>query len=241
MTDVPSPSRLRPAAWLLGLLMVLATVVAGSSPAQARAVPELVKVAITSVTPPTGDPKTPITIKGTVTNTSSVSMTWVQASFWRSQDEINDTRDLSDLLASPATVPVGMRWFREPNEASIFNITDPEANQTFKPGDTGSFSVTGTPAQMGLTSPNAVYAVGIHVQASPGNQPRRTVGRARVLTVLSDAHTSANLAPVIVLSAPPSRRIDGTFTDESLSDDITHRLKPCLLYTSDAADDCCRV
>lgn len=146
--------------------------------------------------------------------------------FWRSQDEINDTRDLSDLLASPATVPVGMRWFREPKEASIFNITDPEANQTFKPGDTGSFTVTGTPAQMGLTTPNAVYAVGVHVQASPGNQPRRTVGRARVLTVLSDAHTSANLAPVIVLSAPPSRRIDGTFTDESLSDDITRRLKP---------------
>ena len=226
MTDVPSPSRLRPAAWLLGLLMVLATVVTGSSPAQARTASELVKVAITSVTPPTGDPKTPITIKGTVTNTSSVSMTWVQASFWRSQDEINDTRDLSDLLASPATVPVGMRWFREPKEASIFNITDPEANQTFKPGDTGSFTVTGTPAQMGLTTPNAVYAVGVHVQASPGNQPRRTVGRARVLTVLSDAHTSANLAPVIVLSAPPSRRIDGTFTDESLSDDITRRLKP---------------
>ena len=72
MTDVPSPSRLRPAAWLLGLLMVLATVVAGSSPAQARAVPELVKVAITSVTPPTGDPKTPITIKGTVTNLSLI-------------------------------------------------------------------------------------------------------------------------------------------------------------------------
>lgn len=148
MTDVPSPSRLRPAAWLLGLLMVLATVVTGSSPAQARTASGLVKVAITSVTPPTGDPKTPITIKGTVTNTSSVSMTWVQTSFWRSQDEINDTRDLSDLLASPATVPVGMRWFREPKEASIFNITDPEANQTFKPGDTGSFTVTGTPAQM---------------------------------------------------------------------------------------------
>ncbi|GAE68517.1 hypothetical protein JCM18909_1661 [Cutibacterium acnes JCM 18909] len=29
-----------------------------------------------------------------------------------------------------------------------------------------------------------------------------------------------------MLSAPPSRRIDGTFTDESLSDDITRRLKP---------------
>ena len=56
MTDVPSPSRLRPAAWLLGLLMVLATVVTGSSPAQARTASELVKVAITSVTPPTGDP-----------------------------------------------------------------------------------------------------------------------------------------------------------------------------------------
>ncbi|MDO4412520.1 DUF6049 family protein [Cutibacterium sp.] len=153
-------------------------------------------------------------------------MTWVQTSFWRSQDQINDTRELSDLLASPATVPVGMRWYGEPNEASIFNITDPEANQTFEPGDSGSFTVTGTPAQMGLTSPNAVYAIGVHVQASPEDQPRRTVGRARVLTVLSDTHTSANLAPVIVLSARPTRRIDGTFTDETLSNDITRRLKP---------------
>ncbi|MSS44629.1 hypothetical protein FYJ43_00805 [Cutibacterium sp. WCA-380-WT-3A] len=206
--------------------MVLATVLAESSPAQARTTSELLKVTITSVTPPTGDPKTPITIRGTVTNTSSVSMTWVQASFWRSQDEINDTRDLSDLLAAPTTVPVGMRWYKEPKEASISNITDPEANQTFKPGDTGSFTVTGTPAQMGMTSPNAVYAVGVHVQATPGNQARRTVGRARVLTVLSDTHTSANLTPVIVLSAPPSRRIDGSFTDESLSDDIVERLIP---------------
>ena len=226
MTNVSPASRFCPAAWLLGLLMVLTTVFAESSPAQARTAAELVKVTITSVSPPTGDPKTPITIKGTVTNTSSVSMTWVQASFWRSQDQINDTRDLSDLLASPATVPVGMRWYREPNEASIFNITDPEANQTFKPGDSESFTVTGTPAQMGLTSPNAVDAIGVHVQASPENQSRRTVGRARVLTVLSDAHTSANLAPVIVLSTMPTRRIDGTFTDESLADDITHRLKP---------------
>lgn len=224
MNIVSSSLRTRAAACLLALLTVLATVCGSATPAGARSTSATVSVRITSITPASAAPNTPITISGEVTNTSSVPMTWVQVSFWRSQDEIADSRDLADLVASPATVPVGMRWYGEAKEASIDNITDPEAEQTFEPGDKGTFRVTGTPAQMGLTSANAVYAIGVHVQASPRGQSRHTVGRARALTVLSDAHTTANLTPVVVLTAPSRRRVDGTFADESMFTDLSGRL-----------------
>jgi hypothetical protein len=182
-----------------------------------------VQVTLTGVTPASVTAKGTITITGTVRNTSKVPMTWVQVSFWRSRDPITDPAALDSVLASPVTVPIGERWFNEKNEASIDNVTDPEATRTFEPGQQASFTVSGTASQMGLTSPGS-YLVGVHVQATPQGQDRLTVGRSRVLTVVSDATTKARLTPVVELASRPSVGLDGTFMDDHLAGELPGRL-----------------
>ncbi len=58
------------------------------------------------------------------------------------------------------------------------------------------------------------------------NRGEPSRGEHRYFTCSRTLTPARNLAPVIVLSAPPSRRIDGTFTDDLSDDDITRRLKP---------------
>lgn len=202
-------------------LMVLGALVA-APPAQAAT--PAVQVAITDVSPDTVDADGTITIKGTVTNTSTSTMKWVQASFWRSRDPIASVSSLNSLASSPPTVPVGERWFHEPDEASIDNITDAGGHASFKPGQRSTFSVRGTASAMGLTAVDAAYLVGVHVQAYPDDGSRLTVGRARVFTVVSGPSTRAELTPVIELSTIPSVRVDSTFSDDHLAADLTGRL-----------------
>ncbi|AZZ40551.1 hypothetical protein C0Z10_13300 [Acidipropionibacterium jensenii] len=217
----------------MAVLASLATTVSGSATALAAPSqptrstrqptnPEVLAT-VTSVTPDTVDANGTITIRGTVRNTSTVPMTWVQVSFWRSRDPITDVGSLDSVLVSPITMPVGERWFNEKNEASLDNITDPEATQTFEPGQTAPFQVSGTAKEMGLTTPGS-YLVGVHVQATPKGRDRMTVGRARVLTVVSDTATKAQLTPVIELSSRPSVGLDGTFMDDHLAGELTGRL-----------------
>ncbi len=229
----------RRAALLLALLLAVLTAMTSAAPAlaspatthPARATQNpstpAVTVDLTSVTPDSVDANGTITIKGTVTNTSKVAMTWVQVSFWRSRDPITDPSALSSVLSSPITMPVGERWFGEKNEASMDNITDPEATQTFQPGQTASFQVSGTAKEMGLTTAGA-YLVGVHVQATPVGRSRLTVGRARVLTVVSAATTKAALTPVVELSSRPAIGLDGTFMDDHLAGELTGRLTTLL-------------
>ncbi|AXE37353.1 hypothetical protein JS278_00156 [Acidipropionibacterium virtanenii] len=204
--------------------MLLGVVGAFCGVAPAHAAEPSVGITLTGVSPATVDAKGTITITGTVRNTSSVAMSWVQASFWRSRDPISDTDSLGSLAVSPPTVPVGERWFHEPGGRSIANITDPDGTTVFKPGEKANFTVSGTASAMGLTSTDAAYLIGVHIQATPAGHSRMTVGRARAFTVVSGASTKARLAPVITLSSAPSVRLDGTFTDDHLAEEFTGRL-----------------
>ncbi len=183
-----------------------------------------VAIDITSVSPDSGSPKDPITIRGTVTNISGKNLRWVQVSFWRSLDPISGYDDMGSVLQSPPEIPTGARWFREPNEASINNITDPESTQTFANGQCATFTVTATPEKMGLTDTSKAYLIGVHAQATPEHGSRHTVGRARTFTVLTDSHTSAWSSSLVVLNSTPSTRIDGTFIDDHLADELDGRL-----------------
>lgn len=221
---VPSPRR-APVRVLAVLLTVLLGVVgAFCGVAPAHAAEPAVGVNITDISPATVDAKGSITIRGTVRNTSSVAMSWVQASFWRSRDPIADTDSLDSLAASSPTVPVGERWFHEPGDKSLANITDPDGTKVFKPGESASFTVTGTASSMGLTTTDAAYLIGVHIQATPAGHERMTVGRARAFTVVSGPSTQARVAPVITLSSDPSVRIDGSFSDDHLAPELTGRL-----------------
>lgn len=224
------PATLRTAiatlAVVLATVLGLATAWVAPTPARADDQPA-VTITLASVTPASGATNAPITIRGTVENTSSVPMTWVQASFWRSRDPISTTDDLTNLLQAPATVPTGERWFHEANEASIDNITDTDGRTTFQPGQKATFQVTGTPTAMGLTTAGQAYVIGVHVQATPRGRDRLTVGRSRVLTVLtssSGTSTKASITPVIVLASTPSMRVDGVFSDDHLATELTGRL-----------------
>lgn len=191
-----------------------------SSPASG----EEVEITLTSVRPSSPSPTDPVTIEGTVRNLTDRPMSWVQVSFWRSRDPLTDTADLGHLLSSPATVPTGERWFHEPDEGSLDNVTDVDGKTRFAPGQSAHFRVTGTPRLMGLASPDTVAVVGVHVQATPQGQSRHTVGRSRVLTVLAGPRTTAHLTPVVVLTSAPSMRVDGTFVDDHLATDLSGRL-----------------
>ena len=57
-----------------------------------------VAIDITSVSPDSGSPKDPITIRGTVTNISGKNLRWVQVSFWRSLDPISGYDDMGSVL-----------------------------------------------------------------------------------------------------------------------------------------------
>lgn len=221
---VPSP-RSAPVRVLAVLLTALLGVVgAFCGVAPAHAAEPSVEIAITGISPATVDAKGTITIRGTVRNTSSVAMNWVQASFWRSRDPIADTDSLDSLAASSPTVPVGERWFHEPDGRSIANITDPDGHKVFGPGQSASFAVSGTASSMGLTTTDAAYLIGVHIQATPAGHSRMTVGRARAFTVVSGPSTKAAIVPVITLSSEPSVRIDGTFMDDHLATELTGRL-----------------
>ncbi len=201
---------------------------------RAAAADQLVSITIASITPSATDGTGTLTISGTVTNTSGVSMTSVVAQIWSSQAPISSPEGLREALAKAPEDPIGARLQSDADG----NLSPIAINgQQFAPGQTASFSVRATVSRKGgtrhpplLSSPHAgsVYLVGVHVRAVPQGQGTQTVGRARAFLPVVNAATSATRTSIVVLTSHPAELPNGMFADDHLATEFGGRLKQLL-------------
>ncbi|OYN83991.1 DUF6049 family protein [Parenemella sanctibonifatiensis] len=210
---------------------------AQTQPAQTGSDPDaLVSVSLSEVTPAVPTPDGSVTMRGTVTNTSAQTLTHVQAYTWRDQSPVVDAEGLEAILESDPTYPVGSRLFELPHQ--FVNLTD-EVRPELRPGESRDFSLTVPVAELELATSGGdvagVYLVGVQIRSRPASA--YTIGRARTLVTIPAAHTRAQVATGVELSARPSSVRENLFVDERLVEQISPggRLR-VLLAAAERAD-----
>jgi hypothetical protein len=163
-----------------------------------------------------------LTLTGTILNTGTDPLYKVEVVLWR----IRVAATTRDQLASTMDIdPESDAGDRMGTEGAVETIVD--ADRTFDPGQTASFSVTATWDDLGLTDDGA-YMVGVHIRACDNPWgPRVTIGRGRTLVTRS-THETSQAATVVMLTSVPSLLHDSTFTDDHLADELLHRLNRLL-------------
>lgn len=220
-----SPLRQRLGAMVWALALTLVGLVIAAPQARADDANE-VDITLTMVSPqvaPT-EPEGRITITGEVKNTSKRPMTGVQVSFWRSRDPISTSSDLDSAADSPWDVPFGERMGvqgTEP-EQNLANITS-DADPTFEPGETASFTVSARRDQLDLGQPEGVRLLGVHVRGTPEGERNYTVGRARVFVPMV-APQPVKRSQIVMLTSHPSMIAPGLFSDTHLVGELRGRL-----------------
>ncbi len=224
MSPCPLPSRRRPVgrripgapgrgllavpAVLTALVLAMLTVVTGvATPAHAE---DRVRIDLTSITPKVTRATDVVTVSGTVTNTSSTTLTGVQAYLWRDQ-VIRTTRTELDT----ADGPVGARYLGK------YAILGTDTTGTLAPGQQSGFTVTAPLSELGIPARDGVTMIGVQVRGSYGSS-NATLGRARAwLTQDFGTETAApHVASVVVLASAPSRVSAGKFSDDHLAEEI---------------------
>ncbi len=187
-----------------------------SLPVTATADEEPVKITIDSVSATTLDlskPQESVELKGTLTNTTTQPITWLNISLFRRTTPLTSTSELAAALAEPS----GARLTSETNG----NVALPVQGQ-FQPGQQVSFSVRATVAELGFTTNDAAYLLGVDVRGIRAQGTRQTLGRhATVIAATTSATSSSSL---VMLTAPPERLPDGSFSDDSLLTELSGRL-----------------
>lgn len=182
----------------LCVLLVLALALVGISPARADDAPT-VQVAVTSVSPERIDPSAPsqqVTVEGTVTNTSSQPLFWMDAQLWHYDGALTSFDLLDAAIDADPNAPMGMRHVpgqplvREkplaPRAQTTFKLTVPAASLKAAEGDLASL-------------------VGVHIQGATSPEgTRETVGRTRIL--LPHASQPFEVLNLNVIAAPPGIR-----------------------------------
>ena len=205
----------------LGLLpasTALADEVPGVSP-RVEALIESISTPILDVT----DPEQVVTLTGTVTNNSTEELRNVVVHFWRYTEAITTHEGLTGVLASPAASPIGARLQEEPSgHLEIVARDDP-----FRPGEVATFSVSATIEDLGFSTDDAAYLVGVHVRVV-GHE---TVGRGRILAVATqDEIPRTTVTP---LFTTPTLTTDGDFTSNHLTSQLAG---PLMEVTRGAAE-----
>lgn len=217
--------RVRLLGWLLAVPLVWGVLLAGT-PTPALAASPTVTVTISSMTPasattaPASNQR--LQISGTLANTSSSTLTFVQVYLWRDTEPITSASALNSYLDSDPADPVGRRAVNA--EKGVYAaITTPE-QPSFEPGRSASFTVSAQLNLLGFSSPG-VYPVGVQVRAVRPDGTTLTVGRARtMMAVQASAKTALTYSPVVVLSSRPSLLAEATFADQHLVSDLNGRL-----------------
>lgn len=176
-----------------------------------------VAVAIDSISTPiidTSDPEQIIRLSGTVTNTSETDLRYLSVHFWRSVEPITTSDELAGILASPPAVPVGSRMADIEGEGRHFQLIT-EEDAPFPAGQTRSFTVEATVGELGFTSDDVVYLLGVQVRVVG----LETIGRARLLAPATQADLPRT--DIVQLSSRPSRTANGNFLDDRLAQELT--------------------
>jgi hypothetical protein len=203
---------------LVGVLLVLGLTLARPSVADAAEPRSFVAIRFTSMSPSLPDRAGNVTLTGTVTNTSKVELSNLQAIFWRSLDPIQDSEGMQAALASAANEPLGARV------ADVYQNIPSESDRTLAPKESTTFSLTLPVAKLDLPPIDAIYLLGIHVR---GRLQRGgadvTLGRGRLFAPLvsTPPAQAAQLSSLVVLQSRPSLLGGDLFTDDHLADEIS--------------------
>ena len=210
---------------MLCALVAALLFVAGAvfAPPTASADDHYLDVEITSVSTPVLDFSNPdqvVELRGTLTNTSTTTITDAIVHFWRLPVAIRSTEQLAELEAS---TPVGSRLTPEENLWKVAALG---------PGERAAFTVHATIAQLTqgsyrLPEDNATYLIGAQVRATPADTQLRAIVGDTFFPITATSTPVASSA-VVELSATPSWLTDGSFIDDSLATDLNSRLDTLL-------------
>ncbi|WP_255436508.1 DUF6049 family protein [Tessaracoccus sp. MC1756] len=209
--------------------MLLAMGLVGT-PSTANAASEYLDVEITSISTPTlnlDNPEQVVEIQGRLTNVSTTPIRYVNVHFWRAPVPILTTDELTSITAN---LPVGNRLFEE----SAGNLDILTRDEPFGPGERANFTVRATvaelvtegPSQVPLGRDDAVYLLGVQVRGIPDDAENMVVGRAQVVTPATQQPVGSSA--LVVLAGTPSWLPDGTFLDDSLTEQLSGRLETLL-------------
>ena len=177
-----------------------------------------VAIEMTSISPALPTAKTTLTLTGNVTNTSDLELFNLQAIFWRAPDNpILNADALTRSLDWVANDPLGARL--ENNYQNIPSETD----RSLKPGESTTFTLTATVAELGFPLADSVYLVGVHVRGRlTALGPDVTLGRARVFLPMQTERPANTLqmTTVVILNSQPSLLGESEFADNHLAGEV---------------------
>ena len=223
-----------PRNWTARALLVSALVVAGAlgavwlpAPAASAADPEAwVEVSLAEMSPALPSRDGTIRLTGTVKNTSSITLSRLQAVLWRSLDPIQDTEGMGRALDSAANEPLGSRV----KPGSIFDNIPSDADRTLAPGESAGFDLTADVADFELSTEDAVYLIGVQIRGQIDAGGDDTIlGRGRIFMPLIDQAAGADppaavapveLTSVVLLASRPSLVRTGVLSDDHLAKEL---------------------
>lgn len=176
-----------------------------------------VSIQINSMTPALPTPNDPITLTGTVTNTSKKPIDRPRVYFWRNQAPITDREGFDAALESAANDPLGARVTADvQNREHLWTEDDP----TLDPGETARFTVSATPEQLDFPATDGIYLVGVHVLTGTDRPP--AIGRSRVFApIVTDLPDQVlPTSSVVIMNSRPARLQDQIFADDHLADEL---------------------
>lgn len=188
------------------VLLVMATLTLGLSPARADG---SVEVSFDTFTPSLlrlDQPDQVVTLTGTIHNTTSDTLSDLTIHFWRDTEPLVSLKDLEQALSSSPENPLGRRLV---NEANLMSI------EALGPGESTTFQVNATIGDLTLGQDDAVYLLGAHVRATRANRGRATVGRGRILAPATPA--GLPVVSVVKLTHRPTLLGENSFVDHSLA------------------------
>lgn len=204
---------------LLGLA-ILALPFATPVQAHARASVTL-DVVLTAATISGTAPTDTLTLSGLVANHSDTAAFGVRAQLWRSTTALRAADAVDAALAGSG--PTGRTVTTKPEHSAT--VTGPDA--ALAPGETRTFSVQGTLADVGLTTADASYLVGVNVRGAASASAAGDTTQARTLVTLPGA-SATPVATVVELSATPRQLRPNLFADDRLAEELDGRLRTLL-------------
>ena len=207
----------------LGIALALsgAATLTSAIPARAADAVEL-SLELTAMSVSGTKPKDTVSVQVHLSNTGTVPAYGVLAKIWRSRTPIRSRTMLSQIDAGNLELAGG--WPNQPGNYQL--ITN--STTAFKPGESRSFTLTGTLAQLGFDARKIAYSLGVDVVAT-GDQSSNNSTVAQVRTfVPMPGKAAVPVTPVVLLSAPPTKLGENLFANEDLTAQLTGRLDTLL-------------
>jgi hypothetical protein len=213
-----------------------------SQPAAAADPESWVSISIESMSPALPGRDGTVRLAGTVRNTSTETLSDLQAVLWRSLDPIYDREGMDGALASAANDPLGARV----QPGRLFENIPSDSDRTLQPGEATEFDLTADIEDFELPEDDAVYLIGVQVRGRVGASDNDEIlGRGRIFMPLVDGAGAGSdtdpdtdpdtdsptaspaadaprlqMASVVLLASRPSLVRTGVFTDEHLVEEL---------------------